>query len=202
MRSALSRYSCSTILLGIIVAVFLIQLAVSGFTELFWFNPSAIATQPWGFFTAMFLHGSFMHLFFNAFALYMFGPLLEQLIGSKRFLTLYLAAGVVGSAFYYAFVAAGVTPSLPALGASGAIYGVLGALAVLAPNLPVLVFFIPLTMRYAAIVWVALEFVGTFAPASGIASAAHLGGLFLGLLYAKYFVKNLRFEDGWVSQGG
>lgn len=178
----------STFLLVLIVVVFLFQITISGFTELFWFNPANIASQPWGFFTSMFLHGGLMHLFFNGFALLMFGPFLEQRIGSRRFLELFIGAGLAGSIFYYLFVIAGVTPALPALGASGAIYGILGALAVLMPSMMVFVMFVPMPMRYAAIVWVFIEFIGTFNPASGIANAAHLGGLFLGLAYAKYFV--------------
>ncbi|HLD62266.1 MAG TPA: rhomboid family intramembrane serine protease [Candidatus Norongarragalinales archaeon] len=183
----------STLMLVLLVAVFVLQTAISGFTELFWFNPAAVATQPWGFFTSMFLHGGLAHLFFNGFALLMFGPFLEQRIGSRKFLELFLAAGIAGSVFYFLFVLAGITPALPALGASGAIYGILGALAVLAPNLVVFVMFVPMPMRYAAILWVAIEFLGTFNPASGIANAAHLGGLFLGFVYAYYFFKNKEF---------
>ncbi len=185
----------STAILVLLVVVYLIQMLFPGFTPLFWFNPAAVATQPWGFFTSIFLHSThdIRHLFFNGFALLMFGPFLEQRIGSRKFLELFLAAGIVGSVFYYAFVALGVTPSLPALGASGAIYGILGALAVLMPNMIVFMMFVPMPMRYAALVWVAIEFLGTFNPASGIASAAHLGGLFLGFAYAKYFVKNKEY---------
>ena len=83
----------STLMLVLLVAVFVLQTAISGFTELFWFNPAAVATQPWGFFTSMFLHGGLAHLFFNGFALLMFGPFLEQRIGSRKFLELFLAAG-------------------------------------------------------------------------------------------------------------
>ncbi|MEM4255363.1 MAG: rhomboid family intramembrane serine protease [Candidatus Norongarragalinales archaeon] len=180
----------STTLLVLLITVFVLQLAIPGFTELFWFNPASVSTQPWGFFTSIFLHGGLMHLFFNGFALLMFGPFLETRIGSRKFLELFLAAGVIGSFSYYAFVALGVIPSLPALGASGAIYGILGALAVLMPNMTVFVMFVPMPMRYAAVFWVLIEFLGTFNPASGIASAAHLGGLLVGVAYAKYFARS------------
>jgi len=183
----------STMILVLLAVVFVLQLAVSGFTQLFWFNPAAVSTQPWGFFTSIFLHGGLAHLFFNGFALLMFGPFLEQRIGSRKFLELFLAAGIIGSVFYFLFVLAGITPALPALGASGAIYGILGALAVLAPNMVVFVMFVPMPMRYAAVLWVAIEFLGTFSPASGIANAAHLGGLLLGFVYAKYFIEQKEF---------
>ncbi len=183
----------STLILVFIAVVFMLQSFIPGLTPLFWFNPSEISTQPWGFFTSMFLHGGLAHLFFNGFALLMFGPFLEQRIGSRKFLELFLAAGIAGSVFYFLFVLAGITPALPALGASGAIYGILGALAVLTPNLTVFVMFVPMPMRYAAVLWIAIEFLGTFNPASGIANAAHLGGLLLGFVYAKYFIEHKEF---------
>jgi len=176
-------------ILAFIAFVFLLQLFFQWFTPAFWFNPAAALAQPWTFITSIFLHGGFAHLFFNGFALFMFGPFLEQRIGSRRFLEVFFAAGIAGSIFYYLFVVAGITPNLPALGASGAIFGILGALAVLTPDLQVLVFFFPMRMQQAAIVWVLFEFLGTFNTSSGIASAAHLGGLFIGLAYAKFLVK-------------
>ncbi len=173
-------------LLGLIAAVFVLQTVVPGLTELFWLDPKNLAAKPWGLLTSIFLHGSITHLFFNGFALLMFGPLLESQLGSKKFFSLFLAAGLGGSLLYFAFYALGLSAGVPALGASGAVYGVLGALAILAPNIVVLVFFIPMPIRQAALVWVAIEFLGTFNPASGIASAAHFGGLIVGFAAAKF----------------
>lgn len=190
----------STVILAFIGFVYLIQSFLPGFTQLFWFAPTAILAQPWGLVTAIFLHGSLLHLFFNGFALLMFGPILERKVGSNNFLILFFTSGILGSVFYYAFVLAGVTPPLPALGASGAIYGILGALAILMPDMPILVFFIPMTMRIAAVVWVALEFFGSFNASSGIASAAHLGGLLVGIAWAKLAFKEKRHpvaEERW-----
>ena len=172
----------------LLALVFFIQISFPSVTQLLWFNPALVSSQPWGFLTSIFLHASFLHLFFNGFALFMFGPLLEQKVGSGKFLEVFLLAGIGGSVFYYLFIIAGITPPLPALGASGAIYGILGALAILTPDLVVLVWFVPMRMREAAIFWVAMEFLGTFNPASGIASAAHLGGLFLGVAYAHFAI--------------
>ncbi|MFH1056196.1 MAG: rhomboid family intramembrane serine protease [Candidatus Micrarchaeota archaeon] len=190
----------SVAILAFLAVVFLLQLFFSWVTPLFWFNPATVlSTQPWGFVTAIFLHGGFAHLFFNGFALLMFGPYLEQRVGSRKFLELFFAAGIAGSVFYLLFVMVGITPPLPALGASGAIYGILGALAILTPNLPVLIFFFPTTMRNAALFWIAFEFLGTFNTSSGIASAAHLGGLFVGMAYAKFLVRRKREE--WWEKG-
>ena len=176
----------SLYLLAVLGIVFVVQTAVPGFTQALWLDPAHLLTQPWGLVTDIFLHASWLHLFFNAFALVMFGPFLEQRIGSKRFLELFFAAGIAGSVLYCLVYFIGIGGGVPALGASGAIYGILGALAVLAPNMMVLVMFVPMPMRAAAIVWVLLEFFGTLTPGTGVASAAHLGGLFLGFAYAKF----------------
>ena len=77
----------------------------------------------WRALTAMFLHGSMTHVLFNMWALWLFGPVLERRFGAPAFATLYLAAGLTGSAAYY--LLGGITP---AVGASGAIFGLFGAL--------------------------------------------------------------------------
>ena len=94
-------------LLGITVAVFLLQLVVPGFTEAFWLNPSTVFSQPWTVFTSMFLHGGPTHLLFNMFALLIFGPVLESRIGQNRFLGLYIASGILGSVGYIVTAVAG-----------------------------------------------------------------------------------------------
>jgi membrane associated rhomboid family serine protease len=80
----------------------------------------------WRLFTAMFLHVNFLHIALNMYSLYFAGSILEQVIGRWRFLLLYLAAGVAGSAGALIY-----TPDRPTVGASGAIFGILGALFVL-----------------------------------------------------------------------
>ena len=177
-------------ILALIMLAYIAQLAIPGFTNTFIFRPELLFSEPWRAFTSMFLHDpqSLTHILFNGFSLLMFGPYLEQLIGSRRFISLYIAAGIVGSLFFWATFALGIIPAIPALGASGAIFGILGALAILRPNLTIYMWFFPMQMYQAAIAWVLLELLGVFNPGSGIASAAHLGGLFLGLAYG-YYVK-------------
>jgi len=136
----------------------------------------------------MFLHGDFAHLFFNMFALLMFGISLENRIGSDRFVAVFFLAGIVGSIGYLVTAS---NPNIPALGASGAIYGILGALAVLRPFMMVWMGGIPMPMIVAAFFWVGIEFLGMFVP-SGIAHSAHLGGIFAGILYGIY----LRRSEG------
>jgi len=178
--------SVSFILLVVMVICFIAQMAVPWFTNAFIFDPSVAFSQPWRFITSIFLHGSAMHIFWNGYALFMFGSILERVVSKIQFLTLFFVSGIVGSLLYYLTIVFGLIPPIPALGASGAIYGILGALAILTPNLTLFFFFFPLRIKDAAILWVVLEFLGSFNASSGIASAAHLGGLVFGLLYGKY----------------
>jgi membrane associated rhomboid family serine protease len=134
MRTMYSIY-----ILGAIVAVYLLQLAAPPLTDALIFNPATFPSQPWTAITSMFLHAGIAHLFLNGLALFMFGPLLESIVGGRRFLLLYFAAGIAGSLLYYLLVALGISPPIPALGASGAIFGVLGMLAVLRPNMVIYV---------------------------------------------------------------
>ncbi|MDD5339842.1 MAG: rhomboid family intramembrane serine protease [Candidatus ainarchaeum sp.] len=167
--------------------VFVLQLIIPPLTGAFIFDPALALSQPWRFVTSMFLHADPTHIFFNGFALLMFGPLLERKVSARDFLIIYFGAGLLGGLLYYLTYAVGIIPPIPALGASGAIYGILGACAVLFPD--VRIFFmgiVPMSMRTAAVAWFLMEFLGTFSIDSGVASAAHLGGLIFGLACAWY----------------
>ncbi len=131
----------------------------------------------------MFLHGGFAHLFFNMFALAIFGTILEKIIGSRRFLTVYFAAGIIAGIASLPFYSA-------VLGASGAIMGVLGCLAILRPRMTVWMMYAPMPMIVAAGFWILLDLAGFFSGAGGIANAAHLGGIFFGIGYGLWTRKN------------
>ena len=146
--------------------------------------------------TYMFLHGGGTHLFFNMFALYMFGPYLEYKIGGKRFLLLYFTAGIIGNIGY-----ALLSPSafIPGLGASGAIYGIMAALAMLEPNLEVYLFFItPLPLWIVMFFWALVNLWGTLSLAGGIGYSAHLAGGLAGVVYAYWLKKkNAKLLDSY-----
>lgn len=183
--------SYSLYLLVATFIVFFLQLLVPNFTQQLALTPAHIMQQPWTLVTSIFLHGGFLHIFLNMFALLIFGPLLEARLGWKKFLVLYFLAGIAGNV---AYAVTASNPLIPALGASGAVYGILGALAVLEPNMMIFMWFVPMPMKYAVVVWVALNFFGTFGE-TNIAYWAHLAGLFLGLGFAKYFSgKGLPFQ--------
>ncbi|MDD5022668.1 MAG: rhomboid family intramembrane serine protease [Candidatus ainarchaeum sp.] len=182
------------ILLAVICITYILQLIFPSMlgiplTELFYFDPSRAFSEPWLFITSIFLHGSFIHLFFNGYALFLFGSILEHKIKTKNFLILFFLAGLIGSIFYFSTILLNIAPAIPALGASGAIFGILGALAVLMPEMRIWLWFFPMRMKHAALLWIALELFGTFNTGSGIASAAHLGGLLFGVIFG-FYLKN------------
>lgn len=77
------------------IVFFALQVIFPGFTNLFILESSDVFSRPWILLTSMFLHGGMNHLLFNMYALFLFGPFLEQKIGAKRFLYLYLGSGSV-----------------------------------------------------------------------------------------------------------
>jgi uncharacterized protein len=165
------------------IVFFLLQLFIKGFTDYFMLSYPEVISKPFIILTSMFLHGDFNHIFWNMYGLMMFGSLLEQRIGWKRFAILYFTAGIlagVGHVILSMFVYGGV-PS--ALGASGAIMGMLGALIILMPDLRLLFFFfIPMSLRTAGVIWVLMDLFGVFVP-SGVGNIAHLVGMATGLIY-------------------
>jgi membrane associated rhomboid family serine protease len=139
---------------------------------------------PWQIFTYMFMHGGFMHLFFNMFALWMFGLELENLWGSKKFLFYYMLCGV-GAAFANLFIAPFFSTVAPTIGASGSVYGILVAFGYLFPNRNIYIYFLlPIKAKYLVVLYMILElFSVASSSGSGIAHVAHLGGAVVGILY-------------------
>ncbi|MCX6165422.1 MAG: rhomboid family intramembrane serine protease [Ignavibacteriae bacterium] len=156
---------------------------------------------PWQLITYMFMHGDFTHLFFNMFALWMFGLELENLWGSKRFLIYYTICGL-GAAVANLLIAPLFTVVGPTIGASGSVYGILVAFGYLFPNRHIYIYFlIPIKAKYLVILYMALEI---FAVASqsgtGIAHIAHLGGAIVGIIYLLITSKNkLTFFNSFKS---
>ena len=171
------------------VAMFALQIFLGNWlTSFFMLTPADVIYRPYILLTSMFLHSPYIfgHLFWNMYGLLMFGPLLEGRIGPNRFLLLYLGAGLLSGIGHIVFsmLIYGTAPA--ALGASGAIMGMLGALIVLMPDLKLLfLFFIPMSLRTAGIIWILLDVLGVFVP-SGVGNLAHLVGVATGILYGLY----------------
>ena len=141
-------------------------------------GPDALQARPWTLVTAMFAHGSLMHLLFNMISLWYMGSMLESMQGTPRFALLYFASGIVGNLAFSLF-AGGY-----AVGASGAIFGLMGAFIVLViamrkePRMR--------SMLSGLAVMVVINIVNTFRP--GIALEAHFGGLATGAVLELAFL--------------
>jgi membrane associated rhomboid family serine protease len=142
------------------------------------------AFYPWQLITYMFLHGGFWHLFFNMFALWMFGIELENMWGSKMFAFYYGICGI-GAAIANLFISPLFTYAAPTIGASGAIFGILVAFGYLFPDRYIYIyFFIPLKAKYLVIIYMGLEmYAAISSQQTGIAHIAHLGGAVVGIVY-------------------
>jgi membrane associated rhomboid family serine protease len=170
--------------------------------------------RVWQPITYMFMHGGIEHIFFNMFALFMFGPILEYSLGSKRFFNLYFICGIGAIAIQWLVQAIEVhnligsfvihqdtlaSPQAfakikdiyqgPVLGASGAIFGLLVAFGMLYPNLEMMILFIPIPIKakYIIPIYVIIEIWLGAAQYGGdnVAHFAHIGGAIFGFLMVK-----------------
>ncbi len=154
-------------------------------------------------FTYLFMHGSFEHLFFNMFALWMFGRIIEQVMGPKRFLTYYLVCGV-GAGLMQEFVQyihylsilseIGNAPAdqladalnvWNTVGASGAVYGILLAFGMTFPDerMFIIPFPFPIKAKYFVVGYAVIELLSAMLRSNdGVAHMAHLGGMLFGFL--------------------
>lgn len=144
--------------------------------------PARIPTRPWTLVTYMFLHDrtGFAHILFNMIALYFFGSRVEQRIGSKHFILLYLISGMTGGLLSLVF-----TPNAYIIGASGAVFGVSFAFAYFWPRDRIYIWgVLPIEARWLVILTAAIAIFGGFTGAQGgVAHFAHLGGYVGGWFY-------------------
>ena len=142
--------------------------------------------RPWQIVTHMFMHSQydFTHIFFNMYALYLFGTALENYWGTKRFVIYYMTCGIGA---LYSAINTGV------VGASGAVFGVLLGFGMLFPNTELMLLFppIPLKAKYFVMIYGAIEFFLAMRQTTGdnVAHYAHLGGMLFGYLLLKYWQK-------------
>jgi membrane associated rhomboid family serine protease len=188
------------ILIGLNLAVFLVQLSVGDrFTDRFYLigrayipllgSAEGVAEGQWyRMLTAMFLHGSYIHILFNMLSLWWIGGPLEAALGRARYLTLYFVSGLAGSALSYLLV----VPEKASLGASGAIFGLFGATAVLMRRLNY-------DMR-PVIALLVINLIFTFGW-SNIAWQAHIGGLVGGVVVGYAMVHAPRERRDLIQYG-
>lgn len=169
------------------LAVFIIQnfypqmIASMGLTPSRFFTEFPnLLYQP---FTYMFLHGSFGHIFFNMFALWMFGTEIEFSLGTRKFAWFYVLGGLAGA---FLTIIAKSSQSIPMVGASAAIYAVLAAYWVSFPNRFLYIYFLfPVKVKWAI---PGLMLLGFLFGGPNTAHFAHLGGAVFGFAY---------FKSGW-----
>ena len=166
-------------------------------------------------FTYMFAHGGFSHIFFNMFALWMFGCIVERTWGAKKFLTYYIVCGVGAGLFQelaqfaqFYFIASEQLPHFTlaqtmkvananaaflnlwtTVGASGAVYGILLAFGMLYPEERIFIFPLPVPIKAKWFVmgYAAIElFMAYSSTGDGVAHLAHLGGMVFGFFLIRY----------------
>ena len=166
--------------------------------------------RPYQFMTYMFMHGNFAHLFFNMFALWMFGNSIENVWGPKRFLIFYFVCGIGAGLTqelvqyiqlsdiveHYQYVNLG-NRSIPVddylnmlttVGASGAVYGILLAFGMMWPNSRIYIYFaIPIKAKWVVIIYGLLELFSGFSSVDNVAHFAHVGGMLFGFLLIMYW---------------
>ncbi|MBK7037457.1 MAG: rhomboid family intramembrane serine protease [Bacteroidetes bacterium] len=198
----------------------LVFLATVAFPELIYklglYYPTSSYFQPYQIVTHMFTHGDFWHVFFNMFALWMFGAVLENVWGPKRFLIFYFVTGLGAAAVHMgvnAYQIYEISGSLnpiglpdlvidkisrymgPTVGASGAVYGILIAFGMLFPNTLLYIYFLlPIKAKYVVIILIGMQLYLGFidSPTDNVAHFAHLGGALFGFLLIKYWGRNKR----------
>ncbi|WP_247827589.1 rhomboid family intramembrane serine protease [Arthrobacter antioxidans] len=190
-------------LIGICVVVFLLQLVLPGVTNTFIYAPvftagveGALPAQPWRMLTAAFLHspGSYLHIAFNMYALYILGKSLEPTLGRARFLALYLISALGGSV---GVLLLSGNPGQGVVGASGAVFGLFGALFIVQRKRGG-------DVRQIVVLIAINAALGFLVPS--IAWQAHLGGLVAGaacaavIAYVPRGPRQTRLQ--WLGLGG
>ena len=178
--------------------------------------------------TYLFMHGSFMHLFFNMFAVWMFGTVMERVWGPKRFLIYYLVCGIGAgiiqegvqyinyanenlAAYDFVMTSSGKITTEAYLnlwttvGASGAVYAILLAFGMTFPNerMFIIPFPFPIKAKWLIGGYIVIEVWSALnTPGDGIAHMAHLGGMLFGFLLIRYWRKHPNIEQRFNGQNG
>ncbi len=153
--------------------------------------------EPWQLVTYGFLHGGLTHIGFNMLSLYMFGPDLERLFGSRFFVQYYFACIVAAAATHLGATALMGGPAMPTVGASGAMFGLLLAFGWYFPQRRIVLLIppIPMPARVFVTLYGAIElFLGVTGTAQGVAHFAHLGGMLGGWLMLQWRRRGFPFR--------
>lgn len=150
----------------------------------------SVGFRIWQLVTYAFMHGGLAHIFFNMFALYMFGGTIEHLFGTRKFVIYYFVCLVVAAIAQLLTIAFFTGGFYPTVGASGAVFGLLLAFGMLYPNERLMLLIPPIPMPAWVFVsgYIVLELVlGITGTQAGVAHFAHLGGALAGFLMIQYW---------------
>lgn len=204
-----SRWRTVTVTLLIInFVVFLVQMLAPRILPLDLFGLSYAGLHRgfvWQLLTFQFLHGGFLHLLLNSLCIFTFGLAVEQMLGPKRFLQLYLVSGVVGGLVHVlgglilpqqfgVIVQGELRFYIPVVGASAGVFGLIAAFATMFPerNLTIYLFFVfPVTVSAKVLlgVSVGISVLGILVDKGNIAHGAHAGGMLGGWLMLRLFAR-------------
>ncbi|WP_107839634.1 rhomboid family intramembrane serine protease [Metasolibacillus meyeri] len=181
----IKMYPVVSTIIALNIVVYLLTL-LPGIQMKFFYAGASIngliaAGEWWRMITSMFLHYGFLHILFNMFSLFLFGPELEKIAGKMRFLTIYFLAGIFGGIATFAIQD---NPLYTSVGASGAIFGIIGAFGAL-------VFYMRRTMpqlRQIILPIIVVSVIMTFLQPN-INVTSHLGGLVTGFILGLFYFK-------------
>ena len=188
--------SLTVALLAVNAVVFVIECFTLGYPPRFSLdNRFALSLEGlksgyvWQLLTYQFMHANLWHILLNSWAIYLFGRDVEEMLGGKRFLGLYLGAGAVGGAFQV--LAAWAWPQYfggPVVGASAGGFGLMAAYALLFPTRELALLFPPVTFRAKTMLILSgvLVVLGIVFPVNNVANAAHLGGMLTGIFFIRW----------------
>jgi membrane associated rhomboid family serine protease len=198
-----SRFPLAVRLIILLIVLFVIQECLMFYGEIDLYKRFALSLDGfkqghlWQLLTFQFLHSGPWpwHLLGNCLGLYFFGRTVEETLGKKTFLGLYFASGFFGAAvelfsLWLQSLHNSDFAQIQVVGASAGVMGLLAAYAFLFPmrEITIFLYFFPITIRAQYLFWAALLFsiYGTIIPYSNVADAAHLGGLLMGVAYARW----------------
>ena len=210
-----TKFSAVVILIVICAGVFLLQiftqpsssfLVNSVWGQYFYLSQIGVSRGfLWQLITFQFIHGSFLHLLFNCWALYLFGRSIEESQGKAGFFRVYFLSGVAGG-FLHVIIAWGLNGnSVPMLmvGASAGVYGLIAVFARLWPDTPLTMFPIPITIKVKHLFFILLAIAGLgliLSRGSGVSHAGHFGGAIAGLLYVYFAIEGKKMSFAMSSR--
>ncbi|MEK6309219.1 MAG: rhomboid family intramembrane serine protease [Curtobacterium sp.] len=176
-RFAMLDQKATLVIVVVSAALWLLNQVAGGYVNLYLaYDTPLLGSQPWRIVTGLFVHSSFFHILFNMWAVWIFGRMLENILGTWRFVALFFLAGLGGD-----LAVTLLSPGTPVVGASGAIFGLFAAF-----------FVIQRSLGYNAVqllVIMGLNLIVGFLPGTNISWQAHVGGIVLGFITGFVFSK-------------